>query len=189
MKRRKIIKLSAFVASGAIMGGLVSGCKTDTLEIEIDGYSPSFLSGDQYTFIRDFADTLLPETDTPGASSVGLPQIYDSILNNIFTSDQKSKYAEKLNAMIDVVKGENGGKSIDALSSEDRLSLITKLDSQFANADSEASQTFKEIKGRLIRYYLQTEEVGTTLLNYLPVPGEYQACITVEEAGGKAWAL
>jgi len=189
MKRRRIIKLSAYVTSGALIANLLPGCKTDTIEIDINGYSPSFLNNNQYNFISDFAETLLPETDTPGAKSVGLPQIYDSILNNIFTGEQKVKYGKKLTSLISVMKQENDGKSLADISSEDRLTFITKLDKQFSNTDSEASQTYKEIKGRLINYYLKTEEVGTKLLNYLPVPGEYQACITLEDAGGKAWAL
>jgi len=189
MKRRKIIKLSAYVTSGALITSLLPGCKSDSIEIGIDGYTPSFVNTDQYKFIRDLADTLLPETDTPGALSVGLPQIYDTILGNIFTSEQKSEYSEKLSSLINFVKSKNNNSNIHSLSSEERISFITALDSQILNNNSQQSKTYKELKNRLIQYYLKTEEVGTTLLNYLPVPGEYQACISLEETGGKAWAL
>lgn len=189
MKRRKIIKLSAFVATGTALSGLLSGCKSDTVSIDIDGYSPSLMSGDQYRFIRDFAETLLPETDTPGALSVGVPQIYDTILNNILTKEKKSVHNDKLSSLIDAIQTENNEQAISDMDQNDRLALIQKLNTKFSQSDEEVSNTFKQVKQRLIGYYLKTEEVGTTLLNYLPVPGEYQACISLEEAGGKAWAL
>jgi len=34
-----------------------------------------------------------------------------------------------------------------------------------------------------------TEEIATNYLNYLPVPGAYEGCITLESVGGKAWAI
>ena len=48
---------------------------------------------------------------------------------------------------------------------------------------------YLNFKQQTVAYYLSTEEVATKFLTYLPVPGKYEACITVEEAGGKAWAL
>lgn len=189
MKRRKLIKLSAFVATGTAFSGLLPGCKTDSVSIDIDGYTPSLMSSEQYTFIRDFADTLLPETDTVGALSVGLPQIYDTILNNILTSEQQSKHSERLSLLINTISKETDGKSFSSLGTDDKLSILKRIDTKFADSDNDASKAYKQIKNRLIQYYLKTEEVGTNLLAYLPVPGEYQACISLEEAGGKAWAL
>ncbi len=37
--------------------------------------------------------------------------------------------------------------------------------------------------------YLSTEEIGLNFLNYLPIPGPYESCISLEEVNGKAWAL
>lgn len=189
MKRRKIIKLSAYVASGSLLGILSNGCKTDTLEIDLDGYSPSYLSKDQYSFIHNFADTLLPETDTPGAASLGVPQIYDTILNNILTEDQKKKDISQLQNLMKNLSAKSKGQAISKLTDDERLQLFTSVDNDYKSEESPLADTYKSIKNRIINYYLKTEEVGTKLLNYLPVPGEYEACISLEEAGGKAWTI
>jgi len=189
MKRRRIIKLSAYVTGGALIHSVLPGCKSDTLEIDIDNYKPSFLNSDQYAFIKNLSETLLPETDTVGANSVGLAEIYDSILNSIYSVEEKTKSSEKLSLLMNTFQEENKGKDLNSLSSEEKLIFVKTIDKKFFNSESESAQTYKEIKSRLIHYYLKTEEVGTTLLNYLPVPGEYQACISLQEAGGKAWAL
>ena len=190
MKRRKLIKLSAFVVSGSALGLLSNGCKSDTASIDLDDYKPSFLSKDQYSYIQTFAETLLPETDTPGATSVGVPQIYDTILNNILTDEQKKTDASQLQVLMDAVSAQSGGKAISSLSDDERLKVITSVDRSYANSsDSATAKTYNTVKNRIIQYYLNTEEVGTKLLNYLPVPGEYKACITLEEAGGKAWTI
>jgi len=189
MKRRKVIKLSAYVASGSLIGMLSNACKTDSIAIDLEGYTPSFLSKDQYSFINSFADTLLPETDTPGAVSVGVPQIYDSIMNNILTADQKNKALSQLQDLMKHVKAKNMQTGLLKLSEEERLQLFTSVDKGLSDQDSQIAKTYKTVKNQIIQYYLNTEEVGTKLLNYLPVPGEYNACVSLEELGGKAWTI
>ena len=190
MKRRKLIKLSAFIVSGSAVGMMTTGCKSDTISIDLDGYSPSYLSADQYRFIKNFADTLLPETDTPGATTVGVPQIYDTILNNILTDERKKADSAQLQDLMESIHVKNNSKTIADLTDEERHSFITSIDQTYANSsETTHAKTYNTVKNRIIQYYLNTEEVGTKLLNYLPVPGEYKACISLEEAGGKAWTI
>src|SRR5690606_25698622 len=50
-------------------------------------------------------------------------------------------------------------------------------------------KVFIEFKQMLISYYLSTEEIGEKYLNYLPIPGAYQPCISVNDVNNKAWAI
>jgi len=183
MKRRRLIKLSAYVAAGSSMATWLSSCKSDSIEIDLDGYTPSLFTNDQYAFIRDLSDTLLPETNTAGAVALGVPQMFDTIINNIMPTDNKKEYAARVNKLM------NSMKDLTSMSNADKASYLNNFENDLATKDNSISQTYSDVKSKIIRYYLNTESVGTKLLNYLPVPGEYQACITLEEAGGKAWSL
>ena len=75
------------------------------------------------------------------------------------------------------------------------LDKQTDLSKAIANIEGgndvpeQVKESYLDIKQQAIAYYLSSEEVATKFLNYLPVPGPYVPCITLEEAGGKAWAL
>ena len=68
------------------------------------------------------------------------------------------------------------------------VQLLSDLELSQNDDVANAKMAFKELKQQVIAYYLNTEEVGTEFLNYLPIPGEYQPCISVEDVNNKAWA-
>lgn len=47
---------------------------------------------------------------------------------------------------------------------------------------------YEQIKQQAITYWLNSEIIATNHLNYLPIPGKYEACIPLESVGGKAWS-
>ncbi len=197
MKRRKLIKISAYSATALfaapLSAVLISGCKTDgSLEVNLDDHnSPVYFSQEQYEFIKSIANTLLPETDTVGAESVGVAQIMDGILAQVFTEKQKKEYTDKISTLMNTINKDNENRTYSSLDTDAQSAYLTKMDPIWrdSEAGNETGQIYQDLRSRIISTYLATEEVGTTLLNYLPVPGEYQACITLEEAGGKAWTL
>jgi len=195
MKRRKVIKVSAYSAAALftapLTSALLSGCKSDTqMEIAVGGdYSPHYFNQSQFDFIKSLAETLLPETDTVGATSVGVADIIDGVLSQVFTADQKNEYSERIDSLMTFIKDQNEGKSFDALKEESKINYLTKMDAEWRNGNDSISSIYTDLRSRMISTYLGTEEVGTELLNYLPVPGEYQACISLDEAGGKSWTL
>jgi len=75
---------------------------------------------------------------------------------------------------------------------EDMAAPSDEIDAKILTPEEEqlwADETYNQIRQQTISYYLSTEEINTKYLNYLPVPGKYQPCISLEEAGGKAWAI
>jgi len=52
-----------------------------------------------------------------------------------------------------------------------------------------AKAALLDIKQQAVAYYLSTKEIATNYLNYLPIPGEYEPCISLESVNGKVWAI
>ena len=73
--------------------------------------------------------------------------------------------------------------------SETQLEQLKGIVTSTEEKDQMAKSAFLEFKQQTIAYYLSTEEIATNYLNYLPVPGTYESCISLESVGGKAWAL
>ena len=57
------------------------------------------------------------------------------------------------------------------------------------DVDKPAKFAFIGFKQQAVTYYLSTKEIATRYLNFLPIPGVYEPCISLESVDGKAWAI
>jgi len=184
MKRRDLLKYTALATGAAVStplaSVLLSGCKADLVENDLD-YELKFFDEEQFALVRQLVDVILPKTDSPAASEVKVHQVMDQFLGEVYTEEEQGDYRKQFVAFKEYLEGQNFAKQNAA----EQLGILKQI-----GGSSEAiQQTFLNLKQQTIAYYLTTEEISTNYLNYLPVPGEYEACISLEEAGGKAWAL
>lgn len=188
MKRREVIKRTAAltgVALGApLLATLLSGCKTDTIA-KIPNYSYGFFKDKEQSLLVNLIDLILPRTNSPSASDVGVHKIIDSMVANIYDDESKKEYRENF----DVLQGYLIAKEFDSKNDEEKESILLELMNEDRDHSAGAEKALLALKQQTVSYYLSTEEVGTEFLTFLPVPGKYQACMSVEEAGGKAWAI
>ena len=56
-------------------------------------------------------------------------------------------------------------------------------------ADRPAKFAMIGFKQQAVTYYLSTKEIATEYLNFLPIPGVYEPCISLDSVDGKAWAI
>lgn len=189
MNRRNVLRYSAYTVTGAALLPLIQSCKsaTDTAT----GFKPSFFDPEQFSMVSDICDVLLPETDTPGAVSLGVPAFFDHMVGAVFPTEQKEGFRTSFGKLQNLLDSKSDGGSFAKLSSDAKQKLITDLDRQWHNDDSDSDEkaAYLSVRSQAISYYLGTEEVATNQLNYLPVPGQYEGCITLASVGGKAWAI
>ena len=95
----------------------------------------------------------------------------------MYSPEQKEKFSESFAAL----------KSYGT--SESQLEQLKGIVASTEEKEQMVKSAFLELKQQTIAYYLSTEEIATKYLNYLPIPGKYEACISLESVGGKAWAL
>jgi hypothetical protein len=190
MKRRDILKYTAYVTGAALSAPLLlslESCKSDDLNID---YSKlSFFDKDQFRLASSIADTILPKTDTPSASEVGVPMMIDHMVAHVYTEESRATYSEQFAQLTDHMTRESGGVDFHRLDEEKRKAILVSLSSSENDALANVKRGLLELKQQTIAYYLNTEEVATKFLNYLPVPGPFEGCISLESVGGKAWAI
>lgn len=184
MKRRDLLKYTALATGAAVSAPLasvlLSGCKPDVVANDLD-YQLKFFDEEQFALVRQLVDIILPKTDSPAASEVKVHQIMDQFLGEVYTKKEQAAYQEQFITFKEYLDKQNFAKQDAA----QQLGILKQID----GSNETVQQTFLQLKQQTIAYYLTTEEIGMNYLNYLPVPGEYEACISLEEAGGKAWAL
>lgn len=179
MTRREIIKYTSYITGATlcapVLGSILSGCKADMADIDIQFLN--FFSKEELTSIEKIIDTILPKSDSPAATEVGVHYLIDRMVGQVYSEKQKEDYRKGFESLISHLK-------------DSKNLTQTFLDIEKGSVTDEVvKNAYHHIKQQTVAYYLSTEEIGINFLNYLPVPGEYVACTTLEEVGGKAWTL
>lgn len=192
MNRREILKLTALATgvavSAPLLSTLLSGCQTPLPDKDAD-YKLAFFNKEEFSLVRDLVDTILPKTDSPAASDVGVHRMIDNMVGNVYEGDNQSNYKKGFTALYNHLSGKEVKNPFSKMEAKDKLAAIKGINDSSDEAMKDTKKALLDLRQQTVAYYLSTEEIAKNYLTYLPVPGEYQPCITLEEAGGKAWAI
>ncbi|TVQ04407.1 MAG: gluconate 2-dehydrogenase subunit 3 family protein [Balneolaceae bacterium] len=185
MNRRTMLKYTALLTGGAVSASFasvfLSGCSSPAEEVsELHFFDPG-----QFELVSLLADTILPRTDSPSATDVNVHHTIDTMIGLVFEMEFKTNFriqwGELENHLADL--------NFRQLGQADRVELLRNLELSRISETENARGAYRELKQQVIAYYLTTEEIGKNYLNYLPVPGDYEPCISVDDVGNRAWAI
>ena len=186
--RRTALLMGGVVSAPAIMG-VLNGCASKP---GID-WKPEFLGGDQASIVTQVAEIIIPRTDTPGAKDAGVPAFIDQMLKEVYSKEDQEFF---LNGMKEFNEGSEAefGDVFSDLDAEDQEAYTRKVHAEAVQAENNTEPaprrpfilTMKELT--MLGFF--TSEAGATqVLQYVAVPGAYNGCIPLSEAGnGKTWA-
>lgn len=190
MNRRDALKYTGvafgYAATAGSLAAIMQSCQAD---VNSDGWEPKTFSKDQVEMVAEFAETLLPATDTPGAKDVLVHRYLDEYYTQFYRPENKTKEMEKL-ATLETHLNEAGGKKFVKLTPEARLEVLQELNTAAIKAEkpSPVMSAYLDLKRKVISTFFTSEKIGTEVLAYKPVPGPYKGCIPLSDVG-KAWAL
>jgi len=119
------------------------------------------LNDAQLALVRAVADTILPRTDTPSATDVGVERFVNVIVAEHLSDEERAKGMAGLDA-IDAKAREIGSAVFAALPPETRGKVIEALES--GSRDTEPSQTYWRLKSLIIHGYFTSEPVMKDVL-------------------------
>lgn len=197
--RRELLKKISLYMGGALtaptIAAALSGCGEDgygTPASALLSWEPRIFSPAQAALVSDLAETIIPRTGTPGAKDVGVPQLIDSIVAEVFTSEQREEYLAGLTKF--AIRMQNHyGAPFSTLDDQKKNSFVAKLNAasldkdgkdQFYNNEKTFYRTTRELT---LLGFFRSEVGATQVLQYSPVPGEYKGCVPLREVG-KTWA-
>ena len=161
-----------------------------------------FLKPTQFQLLNAVADTIMPNTDTPGALVAGVPKWLDRMLGSWASAETKAQITGAL-ARIDAAAKAGKSKSFVALSVADRAAFLSLHDAtalKTVPAPPNAPQGnllapiywvadngYLKLKDLVVALYYSTEIAMTQELIYEHVPGEWQPSIKAT-AQTRPWA-
>lgn len=208
MDRRKALKnltlsLGYAVATPTIFNILTS-CNNEVKT----SWKAQFLSKEELHLVTHLIDVIIPATETPGGLEVNIPQFLDMMYKDIEKeTNQKifhfgaTIFTKKLEELTGKSVLESRKNEVEKLfvsyfdmseeATKKVLSLCKKPVHKVARTDNENYAMYKflfSVRNYAIFGYCTSEKIGEEVLSYDPIPGEYKACISVEEVGN-AWSL
>jgi len=175
MTRRDILKYTSLLTGAAVgaplMSTILSGCQetatTDSGEL-------IFFNQEDFNLVTEIVDIILPKTDSPSATEVGVHHLIDKMVGEVYNPEDQKKYQEGFTQLKSYLN--------------DKSDVASGLTDLMADNGSDAQGALLSLRQQTIAFYLSTEVVSMNYLNYLPVPGEYEGCISLESVNNKAWA-
>lgn len=120
------------------------------------------LNVDQQALVGEIAEMIIPETDTPGAKSVKVPEFIDLILSEWASDGEKALFLAGL-ADIDARAVIAGAPKFVALSPAQKEELLTTLDAARGDKTG-AGLAFARLKILTVYGYFTSKPVQTRIL-------------------------
>lgn len=160
---------------------ILTGCAPDK-QIEGLDFSPEDIA-----FLDEIGDTIIPETDTPGAKATGIGTFMVMMVKDTYDENQQKTFVDGLNMIRKDFK-DSKGVEFEKASSEDRLAYLNGMYEQYKSSENREPQIIYMLKDLTVLGYFTSEIGATQALNYVEVPGRYDGCIDLKP-GDRAYAI
>src|SRR4051812_22703275 len=129
MRRREVVRfLGAALALPFLPRGAEAAIQLgEQIHLRLGDVPFRTLNPDQQRLVTQIAEMIIPETDTPGATSVKVPQFIDLILTEWASDDERATFLAGL-ADIDANAAARGVPRFVDMPPAGRLELFTTLD-------------------------------------------------------------
>lgn len=178
MNRRGVLKSLGIIAGGTFLTSdlLLRSCTFFNNEQGI-------LTFNMINLLEDIAETILPKTKgSPGAKDAEVGKIINAIVTDFYNKTEQKEFLEGLNLF-----KQDGFTTMSENSKEAYLLKTyreTVLEEGFIVKERRVTDLipfFTKVKQLTVWAYLCSEIVATSVFNYLPIPGKYEACIEVDK--------
>ncbi len=133
------------------------------------------LTTDQKTTLAAVVDTIIPETDTPGAKALNVADFLERMVADCQPDEDHTSLKDSLNTL-NAESVSKDGKPFASLDSGRRLSLLKSWES----GSAAQKKFFGLAKNLTIQGYMSSEYVMTNLTHYELVPGRYHGCVDLK---------
>lgn len=187
MKRREIIKYTAWMSgatlSAPLLSSIMTGCKSDP-KIPLES-GLKYFSNEEFEIVSTLVDLIIPKTDSPSGTEVGVHHTIDHMVDTVYDDNDKEEYNGAFQNMAVHLS------TLDFFNktNEEQTSILSNVLSYSDPGLKEVKRGLQNIRQQSIAFYLSNEEIATQYLNYLPVPGKWEPCTPLAEVEGKAWAI
>jgi hypothetical protein len=172
--------------------GLLTACEQGDRPIGSPPEGVGDFSADQIAFLDEVAETILPETSTPGAKAAAVGAFMALMVTDTYSDEDQAIFVAGLNALDDESRADHTSGFMEAAPAQ-RLALLERLDAeqfehQAARGETGLPRHYFHMMKQLTLLGYFTSEIGITIAqNYVETPGRFDPCVPYT-AGERSWA-
>lgn len=172
---RRALLLGAVV----LLGGAAALSRFPRRRDEKSGTAGASLSAEQFSLLEEVCESIIPQTDSPGAIAAGVPAFIRDMLADWGSNASRSEITSVLED-VDRHGWEKFGAAFLELPPDRRYQVIRSFDEDRVGRQEPAYGKFKYL---VLAGYYQSEAGATQELRYELVPGAWRGCVPYSEIG------
>lgn len=184
MNRREALRRAAAISGFAVTAsagiGFLEGCRPsgDPEWIQV------FLSKDDVNLVSAIAEIILPETETPGAIELHVPEFIDLMLRDGYPQPDQENFLRGLKNFREKVIADHNS-TFEKCSGDLKTEIISEEEKiSYGDLWQTGRKSFYLIiKELTLLGYFSSEYVMTNLLDYHPVATRYEGCVPFSKGG------
>jgi hypothetical protein len=188
MTRESLSRRNALKAAVALVGGALCASQLGPLAAAVTAVKnesgPGLLDGKQFSMVERICDLVIPETDTPGALSAGVPGFIDLMLASWASAQTRDEYTRGFDEIDALAKIHHAAGFMEC-SRAQQVGLLRALDRE-AYADDDSDTFFRQLKKLILYGYYSSEAGASVELKHARIPGAYNGCVPLADIG-RAW--
>lgn len=192
-RREAILRVSAVFGGAAIVGqsAMLAGCATQPAGATGDATGGALFRQSDIELLDEVADTILPETGTPGAKAAGVGPFIAMMVNDVYSANDQQIFVAGIKDL-QARCLRSYGAHFQIVTAAQRLDLLERLDAEqhqyMESRDDEAPAHYFRMMKELTLLGYFTSEIGyTQAMRYVETPGRYDPCVPYTN-GEKSWA-
>lgn len=189
-RREAIQRVSTLLGAATFVGGsaLLNGCAA---------YDPAYIHKQQRFTDQDIAlldavaDTILPDTNTPGAKAAGVGRFIAVMVSDAYRIPEQRIFHKGLRSLERTCR-RRYGNTFPTITPAQRVELVTELDQeQYQHMRTRTPDTpvhyFRLLKELTLLGYFTSEIGCTQAMRYRETPGRFDPCVPLAP-GDTSWA-
>ena len=189
-RREAIKRVSVLLGGVALVGGsgLLAACGRDR---PASGTAVGTFTPSDIQLLDEIADTILPETKTPGAKAARVGPFMAVMVTDTYEPKDQQIFRTGMQ-QLEQASQKASGKSFMAATPQQRLALLESLDREQksymdAKKHDDPAHYFRMMKELTMLGYFTSEIGYTKAMRYAESPGRFDPC-TEYKKGETSWA-
>ena len=182
MDRKEAIQYISLLLGGTLVGAnsFLVGCKTADKQL---------FSKEDLAYLDEIAETILPETKTPGAKAAQVGKFMTVMVSDCYDEKEQMIFRDGMKKMDDHAY-KKFGKSYLGITPEQRHELLVQIDNEQKGymrnkKEEEPVHYFRMMKELTLLGYFTSKPGCTQGKRYMPLPRKYIGCVPYKK-GEKA---
>jgi gluconate 2-dehydrogenase gamma chain len=200
MHRRDVLRLLATGAALQLAPGKMFSLAREVRLLVAEQDAPRSLNAHQFATVKTMAELIIPRTDTPGATDVGVAEFIDLLLTEWYDDKDRKSFVNGLDD-VDARSNRLFGKTFVDCSPVQQSKILTILGEQMINEDdaektkahdnrtdntegeSDSIKFYPTLRNLTMTAFYTSEDGATGELHFEIVPGRFDGCARADHEG------